>query len=115
MPGTDKWEVAGVIGTWVAAFFAFVALGIFVGPFLIWRASQTERHQALDLFEKGGADNGGYVPKGIRVSPRIQLLRHVRVLLLKDAPQFPDRRLIGSKRLDLFPQSRPAGFNSVSH
>ena len=40
-------DTASVIGTWVAAFVAILALVGIIGPILIWRASTTERHLAI--------------------------------------------------------------------
>jgi hypothetical protein len=88
-----QWEIASTIGTWVAVILAIAALGGLLGPFLIWRASQTERHQALDLLEKGEAENGGYVSKGLRVSRKIRLFRQVYAPLLQEEPQLPGRTL----------------------
>jgi len=80
-------EVAGVIGTWVAAFFAIVALVGIIGPVLIWRASRTERHQALAAI---GNDNHGFVSRGIHAGPSIWLLQRVRAPLLDKGPKAID-------------------------
>jgi hypothetical protein len=89
----DGWTQAGTIGTWIAALLALVALVGVVGPYLVWRASKTARHQALDALEKGEAENGGFVTNGIRVSPSIRLFRKVRAPLLQREPHLPGRKL----------------------
>lgn len=40
-------DIAGVVGTWVAAGLAVIALFGVVGPILVLRASRTERHKAI--------------------------------------------------------------------
>ncbi|KXH27639.1 hypothetical protein CSAL01_04510 [Colletotrichum salicis] len=83
-------DLASTVDTWVAAFLALLALGVFVGPFFVWRANQTERHKALDKLEKGEAEGGGFVSKSLR------LFRRVRVPELSKEPQFSGRQLVGS-------------------
>jgi hypothetical protein len=73
-------EVAGVIGTWVAAFIAIVALVSIVGPVLIWLASRTDRQKALDSV---GRDNNGFISNGYHLGPNIYLGRRIRVPRLK--------------------------------
>ncbi|KAI0177743.1 hypothetical protein BJ166DRAFT_30422 [Pestalotiopsis sp. NC0098] len=90
---TDAWDKASTIGTMVAAFLAFIALAGVVGPILVWRASRTEKHKAIDLLEKGEAQNGGFITDGLRVSPTIRLFRRVRVPMLKKGPNLPGMTL----------------------
>jgi hypothetical protein len=89
----DSLNVASTIGTWVAVLVGLIALAGVIGPFLIWQASRTERHQAIDLLEKGEAQNGGFVSKGLRVSRGIRLFRQLHVPLLYREPQFPGMKL----------------------
>ncbi|GAB1312576.1 hypothetical protein MFIFM68171_02786 [Madurella fahalii] len=89
----EELDLAATIGTWVAASLALFAIVGVLGPFLIWRASKTERHQALDKLEKGEAQNGGYISKGIPVTKSIRLFRRVHVPLLQKAPELPSATL----------------------
>ena len=84
-------EIAGVVGTWVAAFFAIVALVGIIGPILIWRASRTERHKALAAV--ANTDNE-FITKGIHAGPNIWLLQRVKAPLLKTAPVVIDRTFV---------------------
>ncbi|KAJ9602905.1 hypothetical protein H2200_012685 [Cladophialophora chaetospira] len=89
----NGWDKASAIGTWVAAFLAVVALVGVVGPILIWRATKTERHQALDAVDAGEAQNGEYITKGLRVTPSIRLFRKVQVPRLQRAPSLEGQKL----------------------
>lgn len=77
-------DVAGVIGTWVAAIIAIVALVGIIGPILIWRASRTERHRALAAVSND--NNYDFISCGIHAGPGIWLLQRVKVPLLHTAP-----------------------------
>ena len=81
-------EVAGVVGTWVAAGVAIIALVGIAGPILIWRASRTERHRALAAI---GDDNNGYMSKGIRLGPNTYLGQRIRAPILKTIPRLTDK------------------------
>ena len=80
-------EVASLIGTWVAAIVAVVALIGIAGPVLIWRASRTQRHQALAAI---GSDNDGFLSRGIHAGPGIYLRQQVRAPQLRQTPVFKD-------------------------
>ena len=81
------YDVAGVVGTWIAAFFAVVALLGVIGPVLVWRASRTERHKALAAV---GNDSHGFISRGIHAGPNIWLLQRVRAPILDSAPRSID-------------------------
>ena len=81
------YDIAGVIGTWIAAFFAVVALLGVIGPVLVWRASRTERHKALAAV---GDDSHGFISRGIHAGPNIWLLQRVRAPILNLAPRYID-------------------------
>lgn len=83
-------EIAGVVGTWVAAGVAIIALVGIAGPILIWRASRTERHRALAAI---GDDNNGYMSKGIRLGPNTYLGQRIRAPILKTIPRLTDKNL----------------------
>ena len=85
-------DVAGVIGTWVAAFIAIVALVGIIGPILIWRASRTERHRALAAV--GNDNNYDFISRGIHAGPDIWLLQRVKVPLLRTAPVAIDESFV---------------------
>ena len=76
-------DVASLVGTWVAAIVALVALIGIIGPVLVWRASRTQRHQAL---ARVGRNNNGFLSRGIRAGPGIYLLVQVKVPHFKVAP-----------------------------
>ena len=78
-------DVASLVGTWVAAIVALVALIGIIGPVLVWRASRTQRHQAL---ARVGRNNNGFLSRGIRAGPGIYLLVQVNAPHFKNAP-FP--------------------------
>ena len=80
-------DLAGVIGTWVAAGLALIALLGVVAPILIWRASRTERHQAIVRI---GLRNYGYVSRGIPVWPGVRLWQTVRAPRINMAKKFKD-------------------------
>ena len=76
-------DIASVIGTWVAAFVAILALIGIIGPILIWRASRTERHLAIAAVDD---DNHTFISRGVHAGPRIWLLQRMRAPLLDKAP-----------------------------
>jgi hypothetical protein len=79
-------EIGSLIGTWVAAGVAVIALVGILGPLLVWRTIRTERHKAIDKLSQGGAESGGYVSNGIRVTSTIRLLRHFEAPNLHAVP-----------------------------
>ena len=76
-------DIAGVIGTWVAATVAILALVGIIGPILIWRASRTKRHLAIAAIND---DNNTFKSRGIHAGPGIWLLQHMRTPILNEAP-----------------------------
>lgn len=76
-------DIASVIGTWVAAFVAILALLGIVGPVLIWRASRTERHLAIAAIDD---ENNIFRSRGIHAGPGIWLLQRMRTPMLNMAP-----------------------------
>ena len=76
-------DIASVIGTWVAAFVAILALVGIIGPILIWRASRTERHLAIAAVDD---DNHTFISRGVHAGPGIWLLQRMRAPLLDIAP-----------------------------
>ena len=76
-------DIASVIGTWVAAFVAIIALVGIIGPVLIWRASRTERHLAIAAIDD---DNNTFKSRGIHAGPGIWLLQRMRTPILNIAP-----------------------------
>lgn len=84
MPGANT---ASLVGTWVAAIAAAIALFGIAGPILIWRASRTERQQALATI---GSHDHGFLSHGLHLWPSIRLLQRVRAPLLADPPSFDD-------------------------
>ena len=76
-------DIASVIGTWVAAFVAILALVGIIGPVLIWRASRTERHLAIAAIDD---DNNTFKSRGVHAGPRIWLFQRMRAPILNIAP-----------------------------
>ena len=93
-------DIAGVVGTWVAASLAVIALFGVVGPILVLRASRTERHKAIVGI---GSRNHGYVSMGIPVWPGVRLAQRVRAPRIDMARKFKDKEWIefDSKRMKL--------------
>ncbi|PGH15640.1 hypothetical protein AJ79_02233 [Helicocarpus griseus UAMH5409] len=80
-PATD---LAGVIGTWIAVFFAILALVGVVGPLLVYLNLRTQRGQALNDIDD---PTGVYVSRGIRTCyTRTRAFRRVKVPLLSTTP-----------------------------
>ncbi len=105
-------DVAGVIGTWVAAFVAIVALVGIIGPILIWRASRTERHRALAAVSND--NNYDFISRGIHAGPDIWLLQRVKVPLLHTAPVTIDESFV--LNVDAVKESTsPATWVSLGH
>lgn len=84
MPSLDA---AGVVGTWVAAGLALIALIGIAGPILIWRASRPERHKAIVAI---GQRNYNYVLKGILIWPGIRLAQRVPAPRINHGRKFKD-------------------------
>ena len=76
-------DIASVIGTWVAAFVAILALVGIIGPVLIWRAPRTERHLAIPAIDD---DNNTFRSRGIHAGPGIWLFQRMRAPILNIAP-----------------------------
>ena len=76
-------DTASVIGTWVAAFVAILALLGIVGHVLIWRASGTERHLAIAAIDD---ENNIFRSRSIHTGPGIWLLQRMRTSILNMAP-----------------------------
>ena len=75
-------DIASVIGTWIAAFVAILALVGVIGPVLIWRASRTERNLAISAID----DDNTFRSRGIHAGPAIWLLQRMRAPILNTAP-----------------------------
>ncbi|OQV00008.1 hypothetical protein CLAIMM_05567 [Cladophialophora immunda] len=80
----DKSSLAATIGTWVAVGLALIALIGVVGPYLIIKATRTERHIALEAVH----DSGGFISRGTRVSRHTTLFRTVEAPILDSKPKF---------------------------
>lgn len=93
-------DIAGVVGTWVAAGLALIALIGIIGPILILRASRTERHRAIVRI---GSRNHGYISKGIPVWPGVRLAQRVRAPRIDMVRKFKNKEWVefDSKRIVL--------------
>ena len=80
-------DLAGVIGTWVAAGLAVIALVGVVGPVLVWKASQSNRNLGLDRLDEGLATSGGYISKGVQFWSGKRLFRRIQAPILSSPPQ----------------------------
>ncbi|KAG4441983.1 hypothetical protein IFR05_002551 [Cadophora sp. M221] len=77
-------DLAGVIGTRVAAGLGIIALVGIIGPILVWRASRTDRHKALDALENTNTD---FISKGYKAGPNIRLDRIIKAPMLNTEPR----------------------------
>lgn len=57
-----------------------------VGPILIWRATKSERNEAINTVAEGGAESFGYVSHGLWTGRKVRLFRRVRAPLLASEP-----------------------------
>src|SRR6186713_2381050 len=96
-------DVVATVGTWVAAGVAIIALIGVAGPILVWRASRTERHRALDALSERGAKSFGYVSKGLRVTPSIRLFRRIKAPEIRQIPSFSVKRLTRKQDMPVIP------------
>ncbi len=79
----DPLNLAGVIGTWVAAGLAIVALVGIVGPLLLLREKRSERFEALNSID---SQNTGYTRHGLKLRGKDRFFLRVKAPLLKDPP-----------------------------
>ena len=79
-------EIGSLVGTWVAAGVAIVALIGILGPLLVWRTIRSERHKAIDKLSQRGAETAGYVSKGFQITSTIRLFRPFNAPDLQSAP-----------------------------
>ena len=79
---TDAVGIAGTVGTWVAVFFAVVALVGIVGPLLVLYQTRSERFQAL-----AAIDSPEYITKGFTPYNGYSFFRKGKVPVLKDPPR----------------------------
>ena len=78
-------NLAGVIGTWVGVSVGILALVTTVGRLLVWRATRTERSEAIAAVAE---HSDGFISTGIPIWPEIRVYRRVRVPLLRREPDF---------------------------
>ena len=78
---SDPVNIAGVIGTWVAVFFAILALVGIVGPLLLIYQTRSERFQAL-----AAIDSPEYITKGFTPRKGYSFFRKGKVPTLEDPP-----------------------------
>ncbi len=106
-------DLAGVIGTWMAAGIAIIALAGIIGPILIWRASRTERHQALAGVRNSDCD---FITKGLHVGPNIWLWQRIKAPLLDKAPTIIDQSFVLNVATTKFDLSQEqAGWVNLGH
>ncbi|OTA76161.1 hypothetical protein M434DRAFT_402551 [Hypoxylon sp. CO27-5] len=72
----DSVAVSSDVGTWVAAFFAIVALVGVIAPWLALQAAFSDRNRALNAIRDVPQK---YVTRGLRVSRRYYLMRRIHV------------------------------------
>jgi hypothetical protein len=83
---SDGVEIGSLVGTWVAAGVAVIALIGVLGPLLVWRTIRTERHKAIDKLTQRGGKTGGYVTTGVRIAPNIRLFRQFEAPYIQSPP-----------------------------
>ena len=91
MTTSDSLTLAGVIGTWVGASVGIVALVGIVAPLLVWRATRTERFQAIAAVAQ---DSNGFVSSGISIWPSLRVFRRVRVPVLRRVPSLTIQQFV---------------------
>ncbi|KAK0615381.1 hypothetical protein DIS24_g11869 [Lasiodiplodia hormozganensis] len=89
MDMSDRSNVATSVGIWVAVAVVAVAVVGVGGPLLVYKASKTERHQALNTVR----DSSGYISQGLRLSKSIRILRRVKAPILAYEPNFNKEKL----------------------
>lgn len=109
----DATDLAGAIGTWVAVGLAMVALLGVLAPFLVWRASRTDRSKALIALDAGLADSGGYVSKGLKIRHDIRLFQRVEAPILSRSPNVARKVLVWDAATRL-PSRESAGWVQFS-
>ncbi|KAL0258911.1 hypothetical protein SLS55_006415 [Diplodia seriata] len=77
-------DIATSVGIWVAVAVVAVAVVVVGGPLLIYKASKTERHQAL----RSVRDSSGYIGQGLGLSESFRVLRRVNAPILAYEPNF---------------------------
>jgi hypothetical protein len=86
----DSTEIASVVGTWIAAGIAIIALFGVLPPLLLWRNVRSTRHLALKTVDD---PNQKFVSKGFHVWRNVYAFRTVKIPYLLDPP-----KLIGFTR-----------------
>ncbi|KAI9791317.1 MAG: hypothetical protein M1816_004098 [Peltula sp. TS41687] len=76
-------DLAGVIGTWVAAVFAVFALVGIVGPLLLYRATRTDRQLAINAIDD---PNHEYTSAGYLLWWSKRFFRRIKAPILTDPP-----------------------------
>ncbi|KAL4948114.1 hypothetical protein BDW69DRAFT_189566 [Aspergillus filifer] len=81
-------DLAGVVGTWIAVFFAILALVGVVGPLLIYMNQRSQRTVALENVDDPARV---YIGPGVRLCcSRARALRTVKVPILTTSPNIPN-------------------------
>lgn len=82
----DTTDLVSAVGTWLGVGLAMVALIGVVAPILIWRATKSERNEAINTAAEGGAEAFGYVSRGLWTGRKVRIFRRVRAPLLAGKP-----------------------------
>ncbi|RDW83788.1 uncharacterized protein DSM5745_04114 [Aspergillus mulundensis] len=77
-------DLLGVIGTWVAAFLAIIALAGIIPAYILYRTSQTEHYEAPSQIDD---KNHEYISKGYTLLPGRRFFRSIRVPDLTQPPR----------------------------
>lgn len=85
----DTTDLVSVIGTWAAVGLALIALVGIVAPILVWKATLSERNQALNSLQESGAETFGYIGSGLWTGRKVRIFRTVRAPLLRKEPILP--------------------------
>lgn len=80
----DTIDLLGLVGTWVAAILALVALAGIIPAYILYRESQTGHYEALSLIDDQRHE---YISKGYTLLPGKQFFRSVKVPDLTTPPR----------------------------
>ncbi|KAL3488950.1 hypothetical protein BJX62DRAFT_239534 [Aspergillus germanicus] len=99
----DTIDLLGLVGTWLAAILALVALAGIIPAYILYRESQTGHYEALSLIDDQSHE---YISKGYTLLPGKQFLRSVKVPNLIAPPRItaedpPSQQLRIERECDL--------------
>ncbi|KAJ6186088.1 hypothetical protein N7519_007389 [Penicillium mononematosum] len=95
----DSLNLLGVVGTWVAAVIAIIALAGILPVYVLYRQSQTDRHIALN---KVHDPHKTYITAGYLLLPGRRFFRSYSVPDLADPPTWSQLTIVARRRCEGF-------------